>query len=301
MAADGLPIELLRRVQRYLLGHLPELVTLALVVLLAHAAADAVWQATGQAFAPPAGADRAGAPGRSASQGAGPAPEQGIKRIAARNLFGQAPPQNPTGNGPINAPETGLNLKLYGIFTSGRAGRSRAIIARGNQDEKIYGVGDQLPGNAVVTHIYPDRVIIRRNGALEALRLPHANKQDLLHGSAAQGNAGPGPGSSGGAQLAQVRNQILSNPDKLANLVRVRPVYRSGKLAGYRVYPGPDGSLFHRLGLHPGDLVKSVNGVDLDQPSKAFNLMQTLKGASQLSLVVDRGGQQKTVTVSLDN
>jgi len=47
--------------------------------------------------------------------------------------------------------------------------------------------------------------------------------------------------------------------------------------------------------------VKSVNGVDLDQPSKAFNLMQTLKGASQLSLVVDRGGQQKTVTVSLDN
>ncbi|HYW93947.1 MAG TPA: type II secretion system protein GspC [Gammaproteobacteria bacterium] len=299
MAADGLPIELLRQAQRYLLGHLPELVTLLLVVLLAHAAAGAFWQATSLAVAPPAGAGQAGPEAANTSHGTPRSPEQGIKRIAARNLFGEAAAGMPEGNGPINAPETGLNLKLYGIFTSGRAGRSRAIIAQGNQDEKIYGIGDRLPGNAVVTRIYPERVIIRRNGALEALRLPHTGKRDLLHASAAQGNAGAG--TSDGSPLAQVRNQILSNPDKLANLVRVRPVYRSGKLAGYRVYPGPDGSLFHRLGLHSGDLVKSVNGVALDQPSKAFNLMQTLEGASQLSLVVDRGGRQQTVTVSLDN
>jgi general secretion pathway protein C len=52
--------------------------------------------------------------------------------------------------------------------------------------------------------------------------------------------------------------------------------------------------------MHPGDVVTSINGVQLDDPAKSLQLLSDLSQASALSLVVQRGGETQTININLD-
>jgi general secretion pathway protein C len=65
------------------------------------------------------------------------------------------------------------------------------------------------------------------------------------------------------------------------------------------VYPGRDRAAFTSAGLRPGDLVVSVNGVQLDDPAKALQMLGDLSQAGQVNLVVERGGQTQNISINL--
>ncbi len=74
-------------------------------------------------------------------------------------------------------PKTRLNLTLHGAL-SGLLEQpgSSAIIEGGNQD-KLYQVGDSLPGGATLSEVHSDHVVLMRNGQLEILPFPDAAKE----------------------------------------------------------------------------------------------------------------------------
>ncbi len=95
---------------------------------------------------------------------------------------------------------------------------------------------------------------------------------------------------------------MLANPSKAQDYIRVQPAPNpsgSGQL-GYRIYPGRDRSVFTAAGLRPGDVVSSINGVQLDDPSKSLQLLSDLSQANQVTLTVQRGGETQTVNVNLN-
>jgi general secretion pathway protein C len=99
--------------------------------------------------------------------------EELIRQLAGWHLLGvvvkeQAPV---VVNTPIDAPDTRLKLVLHGVFASEKPGEAQAIIADPKGEEEHYGIGDKLPGNAELSEVYPDRVILLRNGRYETLRL----------------------------------------------------------------------------------------------------------------------------------
>ena len=73
---------------------------------------------------------------------------------------------------PAEAPDTRLKLVLRGAFASDDRALSRAIIADPRGKEEHYSVGDALPGNAELSEVHPDKVILKRGGRFETLRLP---------------------------------------------------------------------------------------------------------------------------------
>ena len=90
-----------------------------------------------------------------------------IEKLANLHLFGQNIEQD------INAlPETTLQLELKGIYSDPIQEMGSAIIAVPGQADAVYLVGDTLPGGATLLDIYEDRVILKRAGQLEVLRLP---------------------------------------------------------------------------------------------------------------------------------
>ena len=94
---------------------------------------------------------------------------------------------------------------------------------------------------------------------------------------------------------------MLSNPSKAQDYIRVQPApdaSGNGQL-GYRIFPGRDQTVFKAAGLHPGDVVTSVNGVQLDDPAKSLQLLSDLSQANQVTLTVQRGGESQTVNVNL--
>jgi general secretion pathway protein C len=70
-------------------------------------------------------------------------------------------------------PVTQLQLTLEGTVVSVDAPTlSHALISSPSAPTKVYAVGDTLPGNATITRITKDYVVINDNGSLEKLALP---------------------------------------------------------------------------------------------------------------------------------
>mgnify|MGYP001819567374 FL=1 len=110
-----------------------------------------------------------------------PAPEKiaepGIApdRIADWHLFGESAALLETDSAsdiPTQAPETKLQLSLKGVVASSDTTQGYAIIQKPDKEEKHFKVDDSVFGLASLEEIYVDRVILKRNGRYETLRLP---------------------------------------------------------------------------------------------------------------------------------
>ena len=219
-----------------------------------------------------------------------------VESIAERHLFGTATVS--TGN--VDAPDTSLALTLHGIVSGDRAADSYALIVI-NGDEELYGVGAQLQGGAVIRAIFPDRVLLARDGRIEALRLP---KGDTANAVANSFNVTAAPPSAPVPQnLGQLRQEIIANPQRLMDVIRVFPVTdkTTNKLTGYRVYPTGNASAFTQLGLKPGDVVTAVNGIPLTDPAESMRVLASLKTSEQVSITLNRDGQSQTQVLQLQD
>ncbi|AXQ29139.1 type II secretion system protein GspC [Solimonas sp. K1W22B-7] len=229
---------------------------------------------------------------------AGPGPAD-VERLAGANLFGSYEAV-PGASDLDNAPDTRLNLTLIGILAGRGNDDSRALIADGSGEEKPYAIGDDLARGVTLEAIFADRVVLMRNGKAETLRL---NKdQPGSSGVAASGPVDTGTAVDAGtaATLGAARDQILQDPSRASEYIRVQPASVNGQLRGYRVYPGRERELFNNVGLRPGDVVTAVNGIELDNAQKALQMLSDLSKSSNFALTVERGGQAQTVNVTLN-
>jgi len=228
-----------------------------------------------------------------------------IQAIVNANLFGKAAPKpvEAPQQQVVDAPDTRLPLTLKGIFASELDGESRALIARGSDEEKPYAVGDTVTGGAELYEIYADRVILDRGGKLETLRL---NKDEPGAGNT-QSASTTLAGRDGDVRevaptqsLLNIREELLQDPSRASTYLRVQPAYNAGQLRGYRIYPGRNRTLFSEAGLRPGDLVTELNGVSLDNPTRALQMLGDLSSATSLNVTILRGGQPQQLSVNLN-
>jgi len=265
---------------------LPAVVNLLLVALLAYLLAKLLWLLIP---VPEAGHWQPAAvpPAQTVARN-----EPNIAALADAHLFGAWQPE-PTAQNAAEAPDTRLSLNLLGILASTPEQDSRALIAGGDGDEKPYALGDDVVRGVKLQAIFADRVVLSRNGQLETLRL-NKDAPTLAMSEA------PRPVSADSSQLARIRTEIMTDPSKAAQYIRIQPANINGQLKGFRVYPGRERGAFNQLGLRPGDLITSVNGVQLDDSQKALQMLTELAQASSVSVTIERGGQTQNLNVNLN-
>lgn len=207
------------------------------------------------------------------------------------------------------APETRLNLKLRGVFSSQNKEIARAIIADAKGQDESYAIGDEVPGGAILNDIFEDRVILERNGQLETLKLPiESATGDMV--ASAEGRTSrvthniPQPGiNTATADTSEIlrhyRDALMNDPQSVMGLVRVQPYNKDGKLQGYRIRPGKDRQLLSKFGLRSGDVVKSVNGVPMDNPIKALEILRDLSSATSVTVDIERNGTPRSFTFQI--
>jgi general secretion pathway protein C len=213
-------------------------------------------------------------------------PAMDLAALTNGHLFGAAPPPPPVDD--ANAPQTNMPLVLTGIFASADSKDGLAIIGTSASNTKVYPVGARVPGNARVHAVYVDRVLLERNGAIEALMLPRKFT-----------GGGPAPSATGPSALDRVQRAISNEPGIVSDVLRPQPVFADGKLRGYRVYPGGNARAFATLGLRNGDLVIAVNGTALDDPNRGNDIFTSLANTDQARVTVMRNGQQQDITLNM--
>ncbi len=258
----------------------PSLATLVFLIVLAAQLAALLWRAlgsTGQEAPQPVAVDVAAAPAVD------------LAAIVNAHLFGIAAA---TGD-PSSAPATSANLTLAGTLAGPDPAVGWAIIGASGQSARVYATGASLPGGTKLAAVYPDRVILDRNGARESLMLPRLSGGGAAGPVAYAQGAGAPP-----ASLADSVRQLMAQDPAAANeLLRPQPVFAGGSLRGYRVYPGRNRAQFARLGLQPGDLVTAVNGAALDDPNRGLEILRGIGAGAAVMLSIDRNGQQQQLSV----
>jgi general secretion pathway protein C len=221
------------------------------------------------------------------------------REIAAWHVFGVAGEEKPAPtSAAVEAPDTSLKLTLRGVFASDEAGKARAIVGDPGGKEDHYAIGDPLPGGAKLSEIYPDRIILERNGRYETLRLPKERTSAVLQGT--EPSAGRGDLASKVAAFSRYRTEVKQNPATFMNYVRATPARGGdGKFIGFRLQAGRERGALKELGLQPGDIVTSINGVQIDSPAKGMKAMQALGEGDNVSVTLLRGGQETSLSLTL--
>ena len=91
------------------------------------------------------------------------------ERILNCPLFGDFVPENLSG---MTIKRSLLHLKLIGVVMSADEKKSHVILEMPNKKERVFYLGDQVPGGAVIQKITADEIFVVRNGEVERLSLP---------------------------------------------------------------------------------------------------------------------------------
>jgi general secretion pathway protein C len=253
-------------------------------------------------------------PEASQSAGTGENWTQVARSIAQREFFGEVVVQQveqPVEQ--VEAPETKLNLTLQAVMAQGE-GSGFAVIGQRSGNGEVFSVGEDLYGQATLSAVYGDRVIIDRNGSLETLRYEKLNSSLLQSVSTEPTVQEPSTANSFQEALTQANSNVASGGD-LASSVRGMVDYVTQRAnedpeaflqemgleaadGGYQVTRRA--RQLQMVGLRPGDIVTSVN----DQPvgniqSDQMLLNQVLQTGGELKIQIRRGSRSFTIYQSI--
>ncbi len=235
-------------------------------------------------------------------------PAVDINKLVSLHVFGEA---GRVEEETVQAEETRLNLKLLGTYVSDEEELSSAIIQANGRDEKAYFINDklQVSGNVVLEKVETLKVILKNNGKLETLTLEEQLNQSALEKpKQSLVPSEPGAGertidkrrdSRLTSELAEMKDKVFTDPQSLADLAKFEQVVdESGVVTGYKVAPGSDPRMFARLGLRRNDVIKSVNGTQLNEQG-LLGIANELTSADSLEITIERDGQPVTLLLGL--
>jgi len=221
-----------------------------------------------------------------------------VKAIVDAHMFGLADAAAveavPAPTEDDNLSDTRLsNLSLKGTIASKISEFSVAIIADGNNEEKVYAIDDAIGSSAKLHAVYADRVVLNENGVLTNLKLP----REFAASQARPARRTTSRSRQATANSASIQSMVSQNLTKLTDVIRPTPYFVNGQQSGYRVYPGRNRQQFSALGLRPGDLIKDIDGQSLTDPTQAMQIFQALGTAEQVTVTVERNGQPETIVL----
>lgn len=96
-------------------------------------------------------------------------------------------------------------------------------------------------------------------------------------------------------------NSVTNRLDVLASQAAIVPFFKKGRPAGFRVYHIRKGSLYQKLGMKNGDVIRRINGYEFTSPQKALEAYSNLLSAKNLSVEILRKGKLKNYSYEVKN
>jgi type II secretion system protein C len=178
-----------------------------------------------------------------------------------------------------------LPLSLIGTLYLGANNENSmvTIIEKGQEEADTYRVGDDVLGqeDVSISQIFPNRVVLSRQGKLECLELVGALEPIVK----APDRLGQGVASTAPAVLssAWVESQIGEGYSKIITEINLIPhVGPDGSIKGYKISGIAKGSLMDKAGFQDGDVVTKVNDHLLNE--QAFSLYEAFLNEKSITI-----------------
>jgi general secretion pathway protein C len=87
-------------------------------------------------------------------------------------------------------------------------------------------------------------------------------------------------------------DHYAKNIDDIYKNIGIAEVKKGGKLKGFRITFVRRGSPFAELGVKRGDVIKSINGQELNSYNAAFDMYKNIEDIENLTMVIKRGKEE---------
>jgi general secretion pathway protein C len=225
--------------------------------------------------------------------------------IIDRNIFSKInvdPAKN--GEADTNLKLTSLKLTLLGTIAGDNKTSAAIIEDSGTRTQVLYKTGDNIQG-AIVKSIARNQVILKLGNKEEVLTMG----EEPLSGDGTttvsdqnqrQSASQSLPAALTGAErnITMNRSEInesLKDLNELLSQASIQPHSTDGQQDGLAVTGIKAGSIFRKMGLRNGDIVKSVNNEAIKSPEDLINMYNDLKSAPDISVQILRRGQERTL------
>ncbi|WP_224369494.1 type II secretion system protein GspC [Hyalangium versicolor] len=200
--------------------------------------------------------------------------------------------------------KSGLRVKLLGTLVSVDKYWSFASVQdMVSQRSQTYMVGDRIQ-NAEIIDIQRERVIIINNGRKEFIDgqpgdgsapAPTFTPPPAVAAATPPPNNGLGTGirATSENEYEVPRGEIdktLANLNEVAMQARIVPAFKDGQAQGFKLFSIRPDSIYSKIGVQNGDVIRRINGFDLNSPEKALEVYSKLKESSRIEIEIERNG-----------
>jgi general secretion pathway protein C len=278
------------------------LANLAFIALGAYFTAGLIYQIWGLRLQPSEPAPIV-ASGRRVVSRVAQKPLNSYRIIARRDLFqtrkDAVPSAGQDGVDLTDLGETKLNLKLWGTVT-GDPQQSYAVIENTqDRQQNLYRVGDSIQ-NATLKMILRNKVVLTYNGRDEMLAMEKIEQANVSPSRGASIPPVTAPRQDIRTQRVSLRrnmiNDAMKDVSKLMTEIKISPhLGEDGQPSGLAVSDIKPNSIFRRMGLRNGDVLKSVDGQEIRTVDDALKLYESMKSADSLAVQIERRGRDRTI------
>jgi general secretion pathway protein C len=248
--------------------------------------------------------------------------------IEQRNLFNANPKpvvpepvrrsdEAPSPVAPPPVPVVPLNLTLIGTVVI-QGGQSLAVIELDNE-VKVVRENQPVAEGATLAKVLADRIRVDRSGKMEEFLLypPESAQRPATRIPTRRTRSRPAPAAPAEPDTADSTDTIRSvgedkwlidsreveeataNMSRLMTQVRVVPNFTDGQSDGFKVFAIRPGSLFAKIGLQNGDVIKRINGVELSGVEQAMEAYQQLKDETAIQIDLSRRDENRSFSYEI--
>ena len=229
------------------------------------------------------------------------------KTILSRNIFNSktlaallAPPAR--SSDAMKDAKQLVPIRLIGTV-AGDARFAFAIIEDPFQkSHKIFRTNDTIAPGVKLLDISRNRITIERDGKREEVELASLDTmaQPRTGGVSPQRPSTPPlfeASPQQGTMFIDRETVTAATEDmnKLLTQARLVPNFTGGEADGFRIFSIVPSSLFDKIGLRNGDILSGINGTEIKDPEKAFQVYQMLKDNDRFVIDLVRAGQKMTL------
>lgn len=233
-----------------------------------------------------------------------PSEEEALRRAAAEQASGE----------PSDFDEdeellrSSLRVKLLGTTLANMPEWSLATLFDLNDSKSsVYMVGDKVL-EADIIAIELRRVIVLNNGRREYIDAnepgaggaPKIASREQPKSSTSIDTTGILATSANTYDIPKDELQkALGNMNEIATQARIIPAFKNGESQGFKIFSIKPNSLFTKLGIQNGDIIKRINGFDINSPDKALEIYSKLQNSNRIEIEFERGGSSTRKTYNI--
>jgi len=223
--------------------------------------------------------------------------------IIDRNLFNKVSgvPAQDADIDNLDLKSTSLKITLLGTIYSNNQNSAAVIEDTAKKTQGLYREGDSIQ-NAVVKSILAGKVVLRVDNHDEILTIDELKSSETViappssvQTASVSAQAAPAATAVTERKISIKREDVEESFEDINDLISqatIQPHYTDGEADGLTVTGIKAGSIFRKMGLRNGDIVKGVNDNQIKTAEDLISMYNDLRSDSNVSLQIIRRGQE---------